>query len=55
MQAEKERTVPELVEYLLNRAERVVVGQSENIELLLLALIRGGKDQRARVIYNDCA
>jgi MoxR-like ATPase len=42
VQAEKERTVPELVEYLLNRAERVVVGQSENIELLLLALICGG-------------
>ncbi|HEV3082900.1 MAG TPA: MoxR family ATPase [Gemmataceae bacterium] len=42
MQAEKERTVPELVEYLLNRAERVVVGQSENIELLLLAVICGG-------------
>jgi MoxR-like ATPase len=42
VQAEKERTVPELVEYLLNRAERVVVGQSENIELLLLAVICGG-------------
>jgi MoxR-like ATPase len=42
VQAEKERTVPELVEYLLNRAERVVVGQSENIELILLAVICGG-------------
>jgi MoxR-like ATPase len=42
VQAEKERTVPELVEYLLNRAERVVVGQSENIELILLAMICGG-------------
>ena len=42
MQAEQERTVPELVEYLLQRAERVVVGQSENIELMLLALICGG-------------
>jgi MoxR-like ATPase len=42
VQAEQERTVPELVEYLLQRAERVVVGQSENIELMLLALICGG-------------
>ncbi len=42
MRAERDQTVPELVEYLLNRAERVVVGQSENIELILLALICGG-------------
>src|SRR5262245_33425556 len=35
-------TVPELVDYLLNRAERVVVGQRENIELVLLALLCGG-------------
>ena len=42
MQDDRERTVPELVEYLLHRAERVVIGQSENIELLILALICGG-------------
>jgi MoxR-like ATPase len=30
------------VDYLLNRAERVVVGQRDNIELVLLALICGG-------------
>jgi MoxR-like ATPase len=35
-------TVPELVEYLADRAERVVVGQRENIELLLLAMLCGG-------------
>ncbi|HXG10424.1 MAG TPA: MoxR family ATPase [Gemmataceae bacterium] len=35
-------SVPELVEYLLSRAERVVVGQRENIELLVLALLCGG-------------
>src|ERR671933_2495812 len=35
-------TVPEVVDYLLNRAERVVVGQRENIELVLLALLCGG-------------
>jgi MoxR-like ATPase len=39
---EREFTVPELVEYLLQRAERVVMGQSETIELILLALICGG-------------
>jgi MoxR-like ATPase len=36
------RTVPELIDYLQNRAERVVVGQGENLQLLLLALICGG-------------
>jgi MoxR-like ATPase len=36
------RTVPELVDYLQSRAERVVVGQGENLQLLLLALICGG-------------
>jgi MoxR-like ATPase len=36
------RTVPELVEYLQNRAERVVVGQGESLQLLLLSLICGG-------------
>jgi MoxR-like ATPase len=35
-------TVPELVEYLLGRTERVVVGQGESVELMLLALICGG-------------
>jgi MoxR-like ATPase len=35
-------TVPEVVDYLRSRAERVVVGQAENLELLLLALICGG-------------
>jgi MoxR-like ATPase len=34
--------VPELVEYLLGRAERVVVGQGESLQLLLLSLICGG-------------
>jgi MoxR-like ATPase len=34
--------VPELVDYLQNWAERVVVGQGENLQLLLLALICGG-------------
>jgi MoxR-like ATPase len=36
------RSVPELVEALLNRAERVVVGQRDSLELLLLALLCGG-------------
>jgi MoxR-like ATPase len=35
-------SVPELVEYLRDRTERVVVGQGESVELLLLALICGG-------------
>jgi len=34
--------VPELVESLLNRAERVIVGQRDNMEMVLLALICGG-------------
>src|SRR5271163_4565698 len=34
--------VPELVEALLNRAERVVVGQRDTLELVLLALLCGG-------------
>jgi MoxR-like ATPase len=42
MRADGAMTVPELVDYLLNRAERVVVGQRENIELVLLALLCGG-------------
>jgi MoxR-like ATPase len=35
-------SVAEVVDYLRGRAERVVVGQGENLELLLLALICGG-------------
>jgi MoxR-like ATPase len=35
-------TIPELIEALLNRAERVIVGQRENLEMVLLALICGG-------------
>jgi MoxR-like ATPase len=35
-------TVPEVVDYLLGRAERVVLGQRENIELVLLAMLCGG-------------
>jgi len=35
-------SVPELVSYLRDRVERVVVGQSENIDRLILALICGG-------------
>jgi MoxR-like ATPase len=42
MRAEGTSTVPELVEYLLDRAERVVVGQRESLEALLLALLCGG-------------
>jgi MoxR-like ATPase len=34
--------VPKLIESLLNRAERVVVGQRESLELMLLALLCGG-------------
>jgi MoxR-like ATPase len=35
-------TVPELVDHLVARAERVVVGQRDNLELLILALLCGG-------------
>jgi MoxR-like ATPase len=42
MQAQAPATVPELVEALLNRAERVVVGQRDSLELVLLALLCGG-------------
>jgi MoxR-like ATPase len=34
--------IPELVNALLNRAERVIVGQREQLDLLLLALLCGG-------------
>ncbi len=42
MQAEETAAVPEWVEALLNRAERVVVGQRDSLELMLLALLCGG-------------
>jgi MoxR-like ATPase len=42
MQPEGPAAVPEMVEALLNRAERVVVGQRESLEMLLLALVCGG-------------
>src|ERR1700675_4069897 len=38
----RNRTVPELIDYLQSRAERVVVGQGENLQHMLLALICGG-------------
>jgi MoxR-like ATPase len=34
--------VPEMIEGLLNRAERVVVGQRDNLEMVALALLCGG-------------
>jgi MoxR-like ATPase len=37
-----ESAVPELVDGLLNRAERVVVGQRDSLELMVLALLCGG-------------
>ncbi|HTU89639.1 MAG TPA: MoxR family ATPase [Gemmataceae bacterium] len=42
MHAEENAAVPEWVESLLNRAERVVVGQRDSLELVLLALLCGG-------------
>jgi MoxR-like ATPase len=42
MQADGGADVPGLVERLLDRAERVVVGQRENLELMLLAVLAGG-------------
>jgi MoxR-like ATPase len=42
VRAEEKTSVPDLVDYLLNRAERVVVGQRDNLELVLLALFCGG-------------
>src|SRR5262249_1638708 len=40
--AEESLSCPALAEYLLNRAERVVVGPPANLELVLLALLCGG-------------
>jgi MoxR-like ATPase len=42
MSVEGNSNVPAVVDFLRSRAERVVVGQAENLELLLLALICGG-------------
>jgi MoxR-like ATPase len=42
MQPGENASVPEIVESLLNRAERVVVGQRENLDMVLLALLCGG-------------
>ncbi len=42
MNLEGTLSVPEIVQYLRDRVERVVIGQSENIDRLLLALICGG-------------
>src|SRR5262249_2074737 len=36
------RSVQELAEFVQGRAERVVVGQGENLQMLLLALLCGG-------------
>jgi MoxR-like ATPase len=42
MRGEETEAVPALVEALLNRAERVVVGQRESLEMVLLATLCGG-------------
>ncbi|MHB1423590.1 MAG: AAA family ATPase [Gemmataceae bacterium] len=42
MPVEETVAVPEWVDSLLNRAERVVIGQRENLELMLLSLLCGG-------------
>ncbi len=42
MHAEETAAVPEWVESLLNRAERVVVGQRDSLDMMLLALLCGG-------------
>ncbi len=42
MHIEETAAVPEWVEALLNRAERVVMGQRDSLELVLLALLCGG-------------
>src|SRR3954451_17032562 len=42
MYTEETTSIPELIESLLNRAERVVVGQRGSLELVLLALLCGG-------------
>ncbi len=42
MRSEGSESVQALVEFVRGRAERVIVGQGENLEMLLLALICGG-------------
>ncbi len=42
MRPEEKTSVPDLVDLLMSRAERVVVGQRDNLELLLLAILCGG-------------
>jgi MoxR-like ATPase len=42
VRADEKTSVPDLVDHLLNRAERVVVGQRDNLELVLLAVLCGG-------------
>jgi MoxR-like ATPase len=42
MHAEGTAAIPELIESLLNRAERVVVGQRDQLEMVLLAVLCGG-------------
>jgi MoxR-like ATPase len=42
VRADEQTSVPDLVDHLLNRAERVVVGQRDNLELVLLAVLCGG-------------
>src|SRR6516164_1907008 len=42
MQPEGAAAIPELIESLLNRAERVVVGQRDQLEMVLLAVLCGG-------------
>src|ERR1700722_14722816 len=42
MQPAGANEIPELVEGLLNRAERVVVGQRDSLEMVVLALLCGG-------------
>jgi MoxR-like ATPase len=42
MRPEERDSVPQLVEHLLDRAERVVQGQRDSLELVLLAVLCGG-------------
>jgi MoxR-like ATPase len=42
MQPSGAAEIPELVDALLNRAERVVVGQRDSLEMVLLAILCGG-------------
>jgi MoxR-like ATPase len=42
VQASGGQDIPELVDGLLNRAERVVVGQRDSLEMVLLAILCGG-------------